>query len=279
MNAAQREDRALEAWCNVVGRIESSPIDIVERPDRDRPGLGGCDAIVRRLRTLQAVEHTTLDSYERRRDDDSRFRKVVMPIAPAIEAAFPDSWIELEVPVHAIPSGLNWVDLSSRLRDRCIDAIAQMPIASYYDLTRTRFDLPDIPFPVWISRQPSAGDRPSCILFRQAPGDRYEQLAADVSRALDDKSQQLSAYSREGKRTVLLIDFDDVVLLNRDLVATAFARAAAGRDLSRIDEVYLVDSGRRPPWVYPVKLDARQYPDLPEFGQFFSEQDHTNYKE
>lgn len=280
MNAAEREDRALEGWCTVVGRIEGSRIDMIERPDRDQPGRGGCDAIVRRRGVLQAVEHTTLDSYERRRDDDNRFRRVVMPIAPAIEAAFPDSWVELEVPVHAIASGQNWNELSVRLRDGCIAVIREMPVADNYDLTRTRFDLPDVPFPVWISRQPAGGDRPSCMLFRQAPVDRYDQLAADAERALEDKSTQLRAYHDDGKPTVLLMDFDDVVLLNRDLVATAFARASENRGgIEVIDEVYLIDSGRKPVWVYPLKLEGRMYPDLPQFREYFSEQYYANYKQ
>lgn len=278
MNAAQREDRAIEGWCAVLSRIEDSPIVIVERPDREKPGQGGCDAVVRRQGELQALEHTTLDSYQRRREDDDRFRKVVLPMSRAVEETFGDSWVELEVPVHAIPSGQDWAALSKRLCARCIEAIGGMPIADYDDLTRTRFDWPDVHFPVWISRQPNAGDPPRCIIFRQAPADSHDQLAADMERALNDKSTQLRAYHDDGKPTVLLIDFDDIVLLNRDLVAAAFARAAANcRGLKAIDEVYLADSGRRPVWVYPVKLGDGIYPELPQFREFFSEQYRANY--
>jgi len=155
-----------------------------------------------------------------------------------------------------------------------------MPIASYHDLTRTRFDWPgEIPFPVWISRQPVGGDQPKCMIFRQVPADLHEQRAEDVKRVLDDKAARLQRYHSAGTPTVLLLDVDDVVLSNRDVVADAFARAAARWEQRHVvHEVYVVDSGRRPVWVYPLKLGARLYPDLPEFREFFSEQFHINYE-
>ena len=154
-----------------------------------------------------------------------------------------------------------------------------MPIADYHDLTRTQFDWPDVSFPVWISRQPTGGDSPKCIIFRQVPGDLHDQRAADVTRALADKSAQLRPYHDAGTPTVLLLDVDDVALTNRDIAADAFAHAAATWDNSNaVDEVYLVDSGRRPVWVYPLKLGNRFYPDLPQFREFFSEQYHANYE-
>ena len=76
-------------------------------------------------------------------------------LAAAIESTFPDSWVELEVPVHAIPTGEDWKLLRDQLRARCLEAVGSMALASYHDLTRTRVDWPgEIPFPVRISRQP-----------------------------------------------------------------------------------------------------------------------------
>jgi hypothetical protein len=174
----------------------------------------------------------------------------------------------MEVPVHAIPTGENWAQLHDRLSTRCVEAIGAMPIAEYHDLTRSRFDWPDIPFPVWISRQPVAGNSPKCIIFRQRPSDLHDQRAADIARVLAEKATQLRPYHDAGMRTVVLLDVDDVALSNSDVVADAFAHASAtweGRDF--VDEVYLVDSGRRPAWVYPLKLDHRSYPELPEFRE------------
>jgi hypothetical protein len=114
----------------------------------------------------------------------------------------------------------------------------------------------------------------------RASRDLHEHRAEDIRRALDDKAVRLQKYHAAGTPTVLLLDVDDVVLSNRDVVADAFATAAATwGQRGAVDEVYLVDSGRRPVWIYPLKLGDRLYPDLHEFRESFSEQFHTNYKE
>lgn len=181
--------------------------------------------------------------------------------------------------MHAIPTGQDWAAIRGTLTMHCIEAIRGLPIARYYDLSRTRFDWTDVPFPVWISRQALGdGDQPSCNIFRQAPIDLHDQLAMDIRRALEEKVAQLRTYKAAGESTTLLLDFDDIVLLNVDIVADAFARASRGwNGADTIDEVFLVDSGRRPPWIYPVKLAARMYPELPEFRQYFSAQFRSNH--
>lgn len=279
MNGHVREDRALEAWCTVVSRIERAAIRTLQRPDRDAPGQGGCDAILDKGGHRYALEHTSLDSYQSRRQDDDRYRKVVLPVAGTIEATFQDSWVEIEVPVHAIPTGQDWATIRQAMTARFVEAVRSLPIADYYDLTRTRFDWADVPFPVWISRRPlGGGEHARCLIFRQAPVDLHDQLAQDIRRALDDKTTQLRPYKQAGESTVLLLDFDDIVLLNRDMVADAFARAIHGwNGTDTIDQVFLIDSGRRPPWVYPVKLGHSMYPELPEFRDYFSAQFRSSY--
>jgi hypothetical protein len=44
-------------------------------------------------------------------------------MAKAIEEAFDDSWVEMEVPVHAIPRGQNWTELRDTLIVRCRETI------------------------------------------------------------------------------------------------------------------------------------------------------------
>jgi len=60
-------------------------------------------------------------------------------------------------------------------------------------------------------------------------------------------------------------------------VADAFATAAATwGQRGAVDEVYLVDSARRPVWIYPLKLGDRLYPDLHEFHTAAIDQSLTN---
>jgi hypothetical protein len=278
MSRTAREDEAIETWCEVVGQLDGVRVTIVERPDSNSPGCGGCDAIVERGGNRQVIEHTTIDAYMGRRQDDHRFRLVVAALEQPVAESFPDSWIEISVPAHAIPTGQNWESLRELLLHRVSEGIYNMAIAKYDDLSRQKFEWSDIPFPVWISRQALAGDTPACHVFRVEPENKREQLVAGLARALNDKSDQLRPYHDKGMRTVLLLDFDDVALLNQDVVAKAFAEAAQEwKSPNVIDEVYLADGRRRHVWLLPVKLGERLYPDLTEFKQFFSKQFGMTY--
>src|SRR5438477_6735974 len=100
MSARAREDEAVEAWCDVVSKIEGSTVAVISRPDRDSEGRGGCDAIVSRAGGKNAVEHTTIDAYLEQRLDTARYRRVFAPLEEHITREFSDSWIEIAVPAH-----------------------------------------------------------------------------------------------------------------------------------------------------------------------------------
>ena len=279
MTSEELEDTALEAWQRVMLLTEGARPEIRERPDRDSPGVGGCDAIVARADSPQAVEHTTIDAYADQRRDTAHFMRAFMPLGERVAARFPDSWIEVFVPAHAVPPQQNPEALGERVFERACETMPSLPISDMFNLDQTRFDFEDLPFPVFISRQELAGQEPACFFTRVAPPDRKEQLVANIVAALEKKSKQLRPY-RARMSTVLLIDFDDISLLNQYAVAEAFAEAA-GRWTSSdsIDEVYLVDRRRRRGiWVFPVKLGGVVYPELEaEFQRCRREQFKATY--
>jgi hypothetical protein len=265
-----REDTSIEVWCEVVGRMAGCRVVVVERPDRKGDGVGGSDAIVDRCGVRQAVEHTTIDSYRNRRQDNARFQQVLAPIAEQVQQRFPDSWIEVIVPVHAVRTGEDWDGLRERFLTEVIAVIEATPIASpNAGPEYTDHKLPGIPFPVAITRQPLDGDQPTCIIGRDAPSDRHDQLVANITSALEAKARQLKSYRDAGLATVLLLDFDDLQLLNYDLVAAAFVMALKTGANDAADEVYVIDRRRkRRIWVLPVKLNDRLHPVKPEFEAY-----------
>src|SRR6266571_7571979 len=118
MTSRDREDRTIRQFCERLAAIEAREVRIVERPDLNEPGKGGCDAIIERGGQRFALEHTTIDSYSDQRADNHRFRTVVVPLEDAIQHAYPDSWIEIHVPADAVPTGSDWHSLAEALKDR-----------------------------------------------------------------------------------------------------------------------------------------------------------------
>ena len=88
-------------------------------------------------------------------------------------------------------------------------------------------------------------------------------------KALQNKDAQLAAYHKDGLPTMLLLDSNHFTSVNRESIAEAFAAAAKRESLLHVDEVFLVESNRKPAWIYPLKMTTRTYPELPEFRELF----------
>lgn len=261
-----REDKTIEQFCGQLSKIEQQEVRVVARPDRDNPGQGGCDAIIKRGKQLFAVEHTTIDSFKGQRADDARFNQMVVPLEKEILSLYPDSHIEISIPINAFSVGTNWPELTKIFKNRCFETIAKMPFSERL----IKFTFNDLPFSVWISRLKDYHN-PVCYVARIPPG--AEELSIDlecnICHAIRKKREQLKPYKERRLSTLLLLDSDDVAFFNKDSFADVFCKAAAREDTEGIDEVFIVEADRNPIWSYPVKLYDRMYPYLPEFGQFF----------
>lgn len=268
----EREERGVEQLCKVLARIEQHQVKAVEWPDRNGE-QGGCDAIIERGGVHHAVEHTTVDSFDHQREDSDRFTKVVVPLENALATEF-DSWfITISVPTGTIPTGVDWNALRDNLIKHCRSAINQMHKDEYREFT-----FEGIPFPVHINKQGGEWGG-GVFVSHHAPSNVAEQLKADMARAIRDKREKLGRYKAKGVPTILLIDSDDIALVNDHTLATSFASAAANESTESIDEVFLVEADRNPPWVYPLKLEGKLYPNLPKYDQFRQIQFQMTYAE
>ena len=75
-------------------------------------------------------------------------------------------------------------------------------------------------------------------LIRSAPADIEERRAERLGRALRDKGPKLAAWKRQGARSVLVLEDNDIALSNHILIRQALALAAVRTALP--DEVFLV---------------------------------------
>lgn len=269
----EREDRVIAQFCERLGLIQGGGVSVVSRPDRESQGTGGCEAIIRRGGTLHALEHKTVDTFPGQREDSARFRQVVVPVEEAINQTFPDSAVEITVPIGAVPAGQPWGKLTASLISGCKDAVGALKFGE-----RSEVNLPGVPFPVRISRHRKSAD-PNCLVMRFAPDDVVGELARVLPDVIKKANQQLASYKKDGYPTILLLDTDDFVLITRPQVAEALAQITPVTDLTAIDEVFIAESYRRPVWIYPVKISSRVYPNVVEYRQFLDAQYRLTYGE
>ena len=267
-----RQDRTIKQFCKRLAAIEQQQVHPIQWPDQDDPGKGGCDAIIDRGGRHFALEHTTLDAIMDQRMDDDRFRKVVLPTEEAILAEYPDSWVHVAIPVHAIPTKANWNKITQDLCKGCIEVLKLMPS----DGIRRKFEFPGVPFPVMITRREDYG-RPACYAMRIEPDHLETHLENNMIMAITKKRDQLAPYKAQGYPTILLLDSDEMVLVNWIDLAGAFRKAADRETLVECDEVFVAMTFLDPIWIYPLKLYGRLYPDLTEFDFFHDEQCRLTY--
>ena len=276
MSNTSRQDNTIEQFCRLLSQIEQQSVFVLERPDRAKPGTGGCDAIIQRGEVRSALEHTTIDSYTAQRADDARFRQFIrLPLEEAVRSEFTDSWVEIIVPANALPTGTDWAVIQTALLHGCLTSIRGMPFSDDY----LPFRFSGVPFCVRVMRSED-GSSPGCAVLREAPANVQIELTTDMQRALQDKSVQLGRYKAQGFPTILLLDCNDTALVNRYSVADAFSSAAhlEKNAILDLDEVFIAGASHNPIWFFPVKLHERIYPALPEFEQYRKTQYRLTYQ-
>jgi len=261
-----REEKLICQFCKRVSEIERRAVNVKSWPDRESPGIGGCEAIIDKGGKLFALEHTSIDSFFNKRKDDHLFNKIVVPIEEEIHKVYPDLRIALSVPAKAAYEGHNFKKITKKLIEESIKVIPGIPD----DHKLHKFDFNGVPFPVLISTDSNA-ERSGCLVSRTL-NDYKEDMASDIARAIRTKRMPLLSYRNDSLSTILLLDSDDVALMNHHILADAFAKASEHENTDGIDEIYIAEADRDPIWFYPVKLYNRIYPDLPEFREYFEAQ-------
>lgn len=193
--------------------------------------------------------------------EDDRFHRVIAPIRQAIEREYPNLWVEVVVPPHAVSKGTDWDRITSALVTGCIQVIpAILP-----DQHLREYNFADVPFAPSI-RTERGGSLPGCCIGRFGPPRLAEELVENLIATLRAKRVQLSPYRASGLRTLLVLE--SIPCANSELFAASFRTAADLAGAEEFDEVYIAFSWRRAVRVLPLKLGVRLYPDLPEWRSF-----------
>lgn len=271
------EDIAIDAFCNRLACIEGIKVDIIARPDdRGRLGRSECDAIIRRDSTQFSLEHTSLMTYrsekggKTKRKHEVLIKRYITPlgIENLIRAAYPNQWVNIYLPIDSFDMKFRYEQTFNRLRDRLVDAVAQTPEFRLIEETK-EFRFEDIPFPILISREPS--DTTNCFITYLVLTNReqtHENLKNEIVRAVERKRDKLKHAKEQGAQTILLMDSDDINFVNLRFLAKAFGEATPRVDLKDIDEIFVMHAPQVAPWVAPVKIGDRLYPNLPEFQEY-----------
>lgn len=131
--------------------------------------------------------------------------------------------------------------------------------------------LPGVPFPVGVQKwdRVRPEDPGFCYLGVGISPTQSEgaEFVESVKEALARKTGKLATHRKEGRRTVLLIDSDQV---GPEEIGEALAKHRSLALACGMDEIYGCFTGERRPggaksFLCPVLHDGRAYPDLQEY--------------
>lgn len=210
---ARPEDKAIESFVDYLSSKLYAGLHITDWPDKIPGSSGEIDAIARSATKQIAIEHTSLDSLPNQRRDDARFMEVFGPLEMEFHERS-DLRVCLVVPFGAVPTGLDWNAIRSRLRDWIVRQVPLLPHGT------TEHNIPDIPFSITVVK-PSGP--PRLWFARFAKNDPH--FSDRLRRLVNDKAEKLAKYGEAGYHTILLLENGDLANMNRTMMITAVEEA------------------------------------------------------
>jgi hypothetical protein len=272
----EKEDWAVEIFCDRLSKIDGQRVFIKSRPDaRGKGSTGLPDFVISRKGMNYTVEHTSIDSYDRQTHYRKLWEKYFKPfeIEQKIQAKFPNKWIRIDIPIDAFKSEnmakkYDFNGFLNKLFEYVEETIIKAPITHHLSKPHIyEFKKPD--FQVLISVGEGYNGCRVVGIAPTSPEQIEKWLSYKIAESIKKKQSKLKSAKDNGENTVLLLDSDDYAFVNVDILAKAFSQAADKNQdiLDGIDEVFILHRGGSG-IVVPVKLGVRLYPDLPEYNDY-----------
>lgn len=293
MHIPDNEGKACDAIVRLLEKWTGETRVGIRHPEKD--GDGPPVELRLKLGTQEyAIEHTRIEPFENQIETDLVLKKISDYLRERLSASLPGSaYYELHLPVNvrlpkkkkkrdqALNNLVEWIQTNAEcLHERNLGRTrsARSPIWSddYVQDTPTGFNCI-----IELLRWPDAAPirrRPGSLRMRlYCPNDfsDLEDRRIDrLRRAFSKKSPKLQKCKKEGARTVLVLESGDIARTRFDLIGNLLPKLLA-EHTDAPDEIYLVETGINPWWVYLIKRDDDHWPTvgMPQWNQPIYEED------
>ena len=274
-NSPRNEGKACDAVVRYIEQHTGETRAAIRRPETDRIGPP-VDFRLRLGAQEYAIEHTQIEAIPNLIGSDQRYMQIIKPVINEVSGMLPGPAVyALHFPIDT-HLGVKLPDLD-RIR---LDLIAwiQTKAQCLYERNRDRLEQerppprsldsieakpPSFPYPVRLSIgvAHSISKRGALRCARFAPGDEeMEARRADrLWEALRRKCPKLRRCKKDGARTVLVLESDDIALTNHVLVGECLA-ALLPECPDLPDEIYLVETEVSSWTVHCMKLNTECWP-------------------
>ena len=211
-------------------------------PDKERCPDKEIDAVAGHF----AIEHTSIDSIERQRGDDDRFRRFTVGLDSVISGCV-DCGFTITFDYKATRDALRGIKradpplLHDDLERWILDSASDLRCGSHeieLPTTQVRVDPP-------IVMSIRKGQRPGARGIRRAVAGPDKTLTPRLKCILDRKAKKLRKY-QDRYTTILLFESIDIALMNPVEMRDAFQKAYPDRLPNGADEIWFADTSAPP---------------------------------
>jgi hypothetical protein len=197
-----------------------------EDENRSSPDI---DAIANNI----AIEHTSIDTVENQRRDDSWFLKALGDLESELKGQF-HFRLRVTIPYDAIQTGQDWYRIKTKFRSWLLNQTSALNEGSHFIQ-----NVDEIPFSFWVKK--SINREPALIFYRTSPT-VVNSLSDRLYKLLNSKIKKLEPYKSKGFKTILLIESADIAHINDHIVADAIGTAYNGHVPKGIDHTWFVET-------------------------------------
>jgi len=199
-------------------------LKIEKFPDEEVPG--DIDAIAGQV----AIEHTSIDTIPHQSRDAAWFLESVGSLKQEFEGKLPFRLL-LTLPYTGIQRGQDWQELRTALQKWIEDESVKLPEGSHIISC-----IPGVPFE-FRARKTHTGKR-GLLLSRFTP--ENSDFPSRLRDHLDRKIAKLAPYKGKGKKTILLVESDDIAFMNEGIMWDSLRDAYPAGLPPGVDEVWFV---------------------------------------
>lgn len=223
------EEICIKVFVQEYSKVMGMEFEIYSWPDSINPG--DLDALAKDRDKVLAIEHTSIDSYEKQREDDAVFNKVFASITKELDNCF-EGRITVIVPVKAVRFKRDQISVQRTLLEFLNSVVPGLAYGKHV------LEESELGFSIVIWREKS--DRNLFGFARFDPEDQtFKYRFKDL---VERKTKKLERYGDEKTTKILLIENDDIGLMSPVIMREAWQNTEKEGIKNFADQVWYVDS-------------------------------------
>jgi len=224
------EKRCIETFVSGYSELKDTSFKIEKWPDQNNPG--DIDALASDGNEDLAIEHTSIDSFEKQREDDAVFKKVFSSISKELNGCF-DGRVTVIVPIKAVRFKNDQNTIRKDLKEFLEGVIPDLPYGVVSEVKSSNLD-----FDIKVRKDKS--DKKLIGFARPAP--ESLRLEERLREAIEAKTKKFKRNNYHKETKILLIENNDIALVSPVDFRLAWDTISGQGIKNYSDQIWYVDS-------------------------------------